>query len=217
VQESEAGSTDILAEQISYYRGRAAEYDATSYRDLGFARQRIEQVLADLAPAGRILELACGTGMWTQALARWTDDLTALDSAPEAIAIARARCPDSVQFAETDLFNWRADGSYDTVFIGFFLSHVPSARLDALMDEVGRAVAPGGRVLIVDEHIGVDRPEQRLPGDPEVATRTLADGSAHRLIKVFLDPDELAARLHGLGWQANFEIDEDWVIGELLR
>ncbi|MEP7019770.1 MAG: class I SAM-dependent methyltransferase [Pseudonocardiales bacterium] len=215
--EPRAVAEDVLAEQISYYRHRAAEYDVTSYRDLAFARQRIDQVLTDLAPTGRILELACGTGMWTQALARWTDDLTALDSAPEAIAIARTRCPDSVRFVETDLFQWRADGRYDTVFVGFFLSHVPSLRLDGLFGEIGRALAPGGRVFIVDEHVGVERPELRVAGQPDVATRTLADGSTHRLIKVFLDPEQLTARLATLGWQASFEIDEDWVIGELCR
>lgn len=217
VQEPTPEVDDILAEQISYYRLRAAEYDATSYRDLGVARQRIERVLADLAPAGRILELACGTGMWTQSLARWTDDLIAVDSAPEAIAIARGRCPETVRFAQTDLFDSRAEDSYDTVFIGFFLSHVPSARFDSVMEEIGRALAPGGRVLIVDEHIGVDRPEQRDDSDPEIATRKLADGSTHRLIKVFFDRDELAARLRALGWQASFEIDDDWLIGELSR
>lgn len=214
---SEAGPDDILAEQISYYRRRAAEYDATSYRDLGFARRRIERVLADLAPAGRILELACGTGMWTQVLARWTDDLTALDSAPEAIEIARGRCPDSVRFEEADLFTWRADGSYDTLFIGFFLSHVPASRLDTFFQEVARALAPGGRVLLVDEHSGVHPGEQYDDGNPEISTRRLTDGSEHRMIKVFVDADELGARLSRLGWHSSFEIDEDWVIGELSR
>jgi hypothetical protein len=37
VLESETASDDLLAEQIGYYRRRAEEYDATSYRDLGFA------------------------------------------------------------------------------------------------------------------------------------------------------------------------------------
>lgn len=60
---------DILAEQIRYYRSRADEYDATAYLDLDAARARIERVLAGLAPTGRILELASGTGMWTQSLA----------------------------------------------------------------------------------------------------------------------------------------------------
>jgi SAM-dependent methyltransferase len=210
-------SEEILAEQIHYYRQRAAEYDATSYQDLVAARARIEQVLAALAPSGRILEIACGTGMWTQSLARAATELTALDSAPEVIAIARERCPASVRFEVADLFSWQPVDTYDTVFAGFFLSHVPSSRLDALLATIGDALAPGGRILIVDEHTGVDHGEVRRDDDPEIATRTLTDGSAHRLVKVFLDPVQLKSRLARLGLRARFEVDDDWLIGEVSR
>jgi len=37
------------------------------------------------------------------------------------------------------------------------------------------------------------------------------------MIKVFLDPEELSVRLAALGWGSSFEIDEDWVTGELSR
>jgi trans-aconitate methyltransferase len=208
---------DILAAQVRYYRERAAEYDATSYRDLAVARTRIDRVLGELSPSGRILELACGTGMWTQSLSGWTDDLTAIDAAPEALAIARARCPASVHFEVADLFAWQPQQRYDTVFAGFFLSHVPSARLESFFSTIAAALAPGGRVLVVDEHTGVDRREQRADADPEVATRLLSDGSSHRLIKVFLDPAELGQRLAALGWRASFEIDDEWLVAELWR
>jgi hypothetical protein len=94
------------------------------------------------------------------------------------------------------------------------LSHGPPARLAALFVELGRALAAGGRGLIGDEHAGGDRSERRDDGGPGIATRTPGDGSTHRLIKVFIEPDELAARL---GWQTSIKLDEDWVIFELSR
>ena len=84
----------ILAKQVEYYRLRASEYDATAYTDLAEAAERIDRIVAELAPSGSILELACGTGMWTRALAAYSKDVTALDASAEPIAIARARCPD---------------------------------------------------------------------------------------------------------------------------
>jgi trans-aconitate methyltransferase len=139
---------DVLGEQIEYYRQRAGEYDATSYVDVTAAAERIDRMVADLALSGSVVELACGTGMWTRALAAVAADVTAIDSAPEALAIARQRCPDSVRLRQADLFSWRPDRRYDVVFFAFWLSHVPSARLAAFFATIDEALAPGGRVLI---------------------------------------------------------------------
>ena len=66
---------DVLAEQIAYYRARAGEYDDWWYRRgryaLPAALERdwfgdvaeAEAALGEFAPAGRVLELACGTGL----------------------------------------------------------------------------------------------------------------------------------------------------------
>src|SRR5690242_13079990 len=75
----------VLADQLEYYRRRAAEYDATAYGDVAAARPRIAALVAEMRPAGRVLEIACGTGLWTEALADWAAALTAIDAAPEVV------------------------------------------------------------------------------------------------------------------------------------
>lgn len=57
----------IIAEQIAYYRARASEYDET-FR--GGHDPELIAALDAAAPRGRVLELACGTGAWTQSLVR---------------------------------------------------------------------------------------------------------------------------------------------------
>jgi demethylmenaquinone methyltransferase/2-methoxy-6-polyprenyl-1,4-benzoquinol methylase len=84
----------LLAEQLTYYRRRAGEYDRTAFGDVEAAGERIAAIVADLRPTGNVLELACGTGMWTRALLWWADTLTAVDGAPEMLAEARARVSD---------------------------------------------------------------------------------------------------------------------------
>jgi SAM-dependent methyltransferase len=82
----------LLAEQIAYYRARAGEYDATYPLDASAgadARARLLAALEALAPYGRVLELACGTGQWTIELVRQASAVTAVDASPEALAICR--------------------------------------------------------------------------------------------------------------------------------
>src|SRR5579884_2471696 len=107
----------MLAGQLAYYRARAAEYDATSYRaDEGDrdAVAAVAAVVADLAIRGDVLELAGGTGVWTRELARTARSVHYVDGAPEMCERARARvhAPD-VDFEVADVFGYRPARRYD--------------------------------------------------------------------------------------------------------
>ena len=207
---------DLLAEQVAYYRRRAGEYDVTAYGDLDAARARITRVAATLRPAGNVLEIACGTGLWTGALAAAATAVTAIDAAPEAVGIARGRVTAAnVSFEVADVFTWRAAARFDTVFFAFWLSHVPASRFEQFWRQLRGLVTGHGRVLFVDEHTDVRSKEAYAAGSDEIIHRRLADGSDHRLVKVFIHPGQLRARLHQLGWQSRIRRDgNDWVIGE---
>lgn len=93
----------LLDEQISYYRARAWEYDEWFHRrgryDRGEPHRRawfaeveqVEAALREARPRGRVLELACGTGIWTRRLVELAKDVTALDASPEVMRINRER------------------------------------------------------------------------------------------------------------------------------
>jgi protein-L-isoaspartate O-methyltransferase len=57
----------------------------TAYGDVAAARTRIARLIAGMRPTGHVLETACGTGLWTEALARLADTVTAIDAAPEVL------------------------------------------------------------------------------------------------------------------------------------
>ena len=174
----------ILTEQMAYYRARAAEYDATAYPRRERDEARIAAIVSELDVRGDVLELACGTGMWTQALARTARTLTALDQSPEVIEIARRRCPPTVRFEAGDLLSWDAGATFDAVFFAFWLSHVPAELFDRFFERVAGWLRPGGRAVFVDEPAGV-APQGELDGEIEV--RTLTDGTRHRIVKVYRD------------------------------
>jgi demethylmenaquinone methyltransferase/2-methoxy-6-polyprenyl-1,4-benzoquinol methylase len=156
---------DLISEQVDYYRARAPEYDQWWLRegtyDLGpefnarWAEEVavVEQLVADFAPRGDVLELAAGTGLWSQKLVQHASTLTCVDASPETLAINRSRTASSdtpVAYVEADLFSWWPTRRYDVVFFSFWLSHVPPARFDWFWSMVDAALAPGGRVLFLD-------------------------------------------------------------------
>lgn len=217
----------ILREQASYYRERAPEYDDWWFRrgryDRGRANEawfaqvgELERWVDAHAPLGDVLELACGTGLWTRRLAVHAGSLTALDASPQVRAIARARVPDQhVSFAEADLFDWEPSDVYDTCFFGFWLSHVPEDRFDMFWERVARSLRPGGRVLFVDSLPSpLSAARDHVAADPAAQTtvRHLNDGRSFTIVKRFHDPLLLAERLRGLGWHADVSATSEFFL-----
>ena len=158
-----------------------------------------------LAPTGRALELACGTGIWTELLAARVQSVTAVDGSPEMLALARQRLGGTpVTFVEADLFDWRPEDQYDTIFFAFWLSHVPLSRFESFWGTLRDALAVGGRVLFVDTGPEEARYERFVPsaGLPMVE-RQLRDGTTHRVVKMLYEPADLARRLAAIGWTAD--------------
>jgi SAM-dependent methyltransferase len=68
------------------------------------------------ASAGDVLELACGTGLWTQRLAPHAASLTAIDGSPEMLERCRARVNDpGVRYVTADLRGERASAADHTL------------------------------------------------------------------------------------------------------
>jgi SAM-dependent methyltransferase len=105
-----------LNRQLDYYRARAHEYDEWWLRRGRFdhgaalntqwfvAAASVSAALSAFHPGGRILELACGTGIWTEQLLPFASHLTALDASSEMLALkaARLRSP-MIRYVEADL------------------------------------------------------------------------------------------------------------------
>ena len=132
--------------------------------------------------------------------------MTAIDAAPEVLAVNRARVDDdSVRYVEADLFDWSPDERFDACVFAFWLSHVPEARFADFWDMVAGCLKPGGRVLFIDS-ARTERStaaDHVLPsGGDDTMTRRLDDGREFQIIKRFYEPAELEGALAELGWSA---------------
>jgi ubiquinone/menaquinone biosynthesis C-methylase UbiE len=207
----------LLQEQINYYRARAEEYDEWFFRhgryDHGTEHRTawlgevavVEAALEATLPRGDVLEMACGTGLWTRRLVEFHQRVVAVDASPEVIAVNRERLKsDRVEYIVADLFGLIPPASrFDAVFFGFWLSHVPPGKFEAFWATVKAALKPQGAVFFVDsllEQSSTARDHPRLD-ESGVVRRLLNDGREFSIVKVFYEPAALERQLLDRGWR----------------
>jgi ubiquinone/menaquinone biosynthesis C-methylase UbiE len=219
---------DVLQQQIDYYRARAGEYDEWFYRvgryDHGEAQNKLwfeeaRQVMDALHRTGVVdnaLELAAGTGIWTEQLLKIAQHITGVDASPEVLAINRKRLnSDKVVYQQADLFQWQPEKTYDLVFFSFWLSHVPPDKLDIFLKVVYQATNQSGRVFIVDSRpapTSSANNHQPYEADSVYHTRKLNDGREFKIFKIFYEPDALQEKLDALGFDADVRVTENFFI-----
>lgn len=194
-----------------YYAARASEYDRIYLKperqnDL----RQIEQWLPPIFAGSTVLEVACGTGYWTQFIAPVASRVVAVDAAPQTMRIAQGRvAPGKVEFVVGDAYALPLAGRrYERGFAGFWFSHVPRPRVREFLLGFHAALQPGATVVLLDNLFveGSSSPisERDAEGNTYQARR-LGDGTTHRLLKNFPTEDELRADLEGLGAQVRYQ------------
>ena len=221
----------LLAEQRSYYRARAPEYDEWWQRRGRYDRgsdlaEEWDRQVAQAASAleafgatGDVLELAGGTGWWTARLARAAGHLTVVDASPETLDLNRYRVGRAdVEYVVADLFTWQPQRTHDVVFFSFWLSHVPRSRFSAFWSLVRSCLAPGGRVFLIDNRkdphpTGEINDPYAVPYGQDVELRRLHDGSKYQVVEVFYEPKALQSLLAHQGWTARIAATRWFIFG----
>ena len=196
----------------SYYAKRAAEYERIYAKperqlDLRTLEARIGKMLA----GRKVLELACGTGYWTDVFAAGAAQVTALDLSEEVLEIARSKKnTGTVDFVRGSAYDIPDFGrTHDALFAGHWWSHVQLERLDAFLEAATRAVAPGALMAFFDNRYveGSSTPVSRSDAKGNTyQARKLDDGSSHEVLKNFPTASELIQRATRHGWGANVEL-----------
>jgi SAM-dependent methyltransferase len=135
-----------VREQVAFYEADAVPYQAwldelenpenrsavaVAHRD---KQRRLTEVLAGLAPLGRTLEIAAGTGRFSRLLAPHVSTLTLLDSSPTSLQIAEERLGSQTPHAATvvaDVFDMDAAalGGFDTIAFAAWSTTCPEPAL----------------------------------------------------------------------------------------
>jgi demethylmenaquinone methyltransferase/2-methoxy-6-polyprenyl-1,4-benzoquinol methylase len=140
------------------------------------------------------------------------------------VALARAKpLPSCVQFAEVDAYTLAGlpPGRYDAAFAGCWWSHVPLARLTPWLETLHARLAPGARVVFLDNSFVQTSSTPLTRRDAEGNTyqqRVLDDGSSHEVLKNFPTAAQAIAALGPRAEQPQW-IDRThyWILSYLLK
>lgn len=204
----------------AYYAARAAEYERIYDKPERQADlQRLQAQIPDCFAGCDVLEIACGTGYWTQFIAGGARHITALDINPETLSIAREKPlpPGRVQFEVADVHAlYPRYRGYSGAFAGFWWSHLKRGERRAFFDNLHRALAPGAMVVLLDNRYVEGSSTPISHSDAEGNTyqqRVLADGTRHVVLKNFPDASGLLADIGPSRTAAQYrELDYYWVV-----
>lgn len=200
------------ATMVEYYARRAKEYERIYLKperqgDLRLLRKQVEGIFAGLD----VLEIACGTGYWTEVVATVAASATATDINEEVLEITRAKA-----ISNPNLRILKADAHAlpfpEAHFTGglavFWWSHLPKAGLRRFLRGFHRHFSGGARVVFIDNcfveasSTPISRADEN--GDTH-QLRRLDDGSEHEVLKNFPTEPELRAAVGGLAAEVEIE------------
>lgn len=190
---------------IDYYAARAREYERIYDKpERQSDLRRLRTIVEREFTGATVLEVACGTGYWTQVLARSAGSVFACDINQEVLAIARAKPVDGqrIAFTQADAYALPAlPRPFTGGFAGFWWSHIPKSRIQSFLQGLHRLLSPGARVMFIDNAYveGSSTPVSRTDehGD-SYQLRHLDDGSSHEVLKNFPTETELIRAVGGL-------------------
>lgn len=198
-------------EVAAMFDGVAARYDRTNTvlsggRDRHW--RRATRVALDLRPGERCLDLAAGTGVSTEELARSGAFAVGADLSLGMLAAGRARRPSVCLVAGDALALPFANGCFDAVTISFGLRNVVD--VPGALRELARVTRPGGRLVVCEfSHptarvLRVAYLRYLMGALPAVARRVSSNPDAYvylaESIRAWPDQRGLASRIADAGW-----------------
>jgi demethylmenaquinone methyltransferase/2-methoxy-6-polyprenyl-1,4-benzoquinol methylase len=207
-----------------YYRARAAEYDEfyeipERQDDLA----RLKTWLVERARDRSILEVAAGTGHWTEAAAQVAKAITATDYNWETLAFAARRSlGPHVTLITADAYALPEFAStFDIGMAHLWWSHVGKQRRHEFLSHFVSRLQPGASILMIDQ-IFVEDLCRPISGVDEwgnlLALRKLKSGAFYEIIKNYPTSEELQNSF--APFSDNIEImllDHFWALSARVR
>lgn len=224
----------------AYYAARAREYEQIYAKPERQADLRVLEALIPRLLAGRhILEVACGTGYWTQFLANTAPHILATDVNAEVLAVAahkglpaaqvtfqvedayaQASSTETSALPGTPVNVSKVIGGFDAAFAGFWWSHLTRQDQQRFLVALQTRLKPGARVVLLDNRFvpGSSTPISECDADGNTyQLRPLADGSVHKVLKNFPEEADLANATQAFGPAFHYQaLPHFWVFGFVM-
>lgn len=183
-----------------YDRARAREYEKV-YGRADALRQsellHLREAMTALFRGKTVLEVACGTGYWTQFLATVVSHVVAVDACRKVLQVAKEKSLDSdkVTFWHGDGYRLDAvPGHFNGGVANFWFSHVPKARVPEFLTHFHARLNHGAAVFMADnvytEGVGGELVTKK--GDTNTyKVRIWENGRSYEVLKNYYGKDAL--------------------------
>lgn len=186
---------------VAYYAKRASTYEEIYQRP-----ERQDELLTlqvrvqELMEGHDVLELACGTGFWTEQIAASAKSVYATDINPEMIELAKAKQlpAGKATFALADLNTFQPDRPFTACFLGFWWSHVGRQDQVRFIAQLREKLGKDILLVMIDNGYVEEQstPIARTDADGNTYQfRTLPNGERYEVMKNFPTDSGLRKKL----------------------
>ena len=214
-----------LERMRSYYTDRVPYHD--TYMSWT-GREEMEELLAPIIATvieevhnRDVLEVACGTGNWTQIISSHARSVVATDLIGANLDVARGKGfpRENVTLLEADAYSLDGiGGPFDVAVVADFWSHIPHSMMDTFMRSLASVLRPSARVVVIDmlKTPSFDLAFRHFDAEEnEIQLRTLPNGESYLVVKNFPEIEELMGWLEGWTEDVDYREVEDldrWIL-----
>ena len=181
----------------SYYAKRAQEYETIYLKPERQEYIKESKIILKKYFEGKtVLEIACGTGFWTETISEVSKSILAIDINNEMLEIAKNKkynC--KIDFIQDDSYKLeKVNGNYDSLFSGFWFSHIPKSKIKIFFDIIHNKLNENAIIVFMDNMYvdGSSIPITRFDTDRNsYQIRKLKDNSQYEIFKNFYSVNEL--------------------------
>ena len=205
---------------ISYYHERAKEYDKVyqipeEQEDLLKATELFQKIFAHKS----VIEIACGTGYWTEQISKTAISILATDINKSVIDIAKTRhFNDNVTFKVADMNSLTIDKKFDGFFGGFIWSHILLQNIDNLLINLKDLITDKGEIVFIDSKQvdGLNHDKKRITRVDQYGntfqTRKLENGTTHEVVKNFPSDNFMVDKLSQIATDIKIiDLEHYWI------
>ena len=185
----------------AYYRERAPEYDllyaVPAYRTTSPPCARLEPHVVGAS----VLEVAAGTGYWTEAAAPFARAITATDCNAETLAVAaRRRLGPKVTLVEAEPTRYPTSAPIEVGMAHLWWSHVKKEKRPAFLSGLAARLRPNATLLMLDQRFrrGWGPPCCRRDRFGNRYEMRRAGGAEYEVVKNYPGPKQLRDGLAGI-------------------
>lgn len=217
--------SNLIKEMNMYYRDRTPYHDIyMSYTNNYNMEKLLAPIIKKIEPYisnKDILEIACGTGNWTQVLSKRARSVVATDLHDTYLTEARRKKYkyNNVIFEVTDAYELNGiDKKFSVAFAADWWSHIPKSKIRDFIETLHSKLLPNSNVIFIDMLPNPELDKMFSHIDEEgnvIQKRELPNGKTYRVVKNFPTKEELFKYLENYATEVAYYEDKNllrWIV-----